>query len=143
MIPSAVMLLDRLPINANGKVDRAALPEPPAETASASLPQSSELERKISEIWSATLGRAAGPDQSFFDLGGGSLQLIEVHAAICGLIGRELPITELFEYTTVRTLARRLAGNAETPEPLERAGDRATRRNLAFERIRLARAARP
>jgi hypothetical protein len=83
-----------------------------------------------------------GLDQAFFDLGGGSLQLIEVHAAICRLIDGPVPIQELFEHTTVRALARRLEGKCVRGAGSESAGERAARRAGALDRMRGARAGR-
>jgi amino acid adenylation domain-containing protein len=113
MLPAAFVLLDSLPLSPNGKVDRAALPAPqtsPSEPPRARSAQS-EMEQKIESTWMKVLGlQQVGPDENFFDVGGDSLQLLMVHAEIQETIESEFPLTDLFEHSTIRTLARHLAG---------------------------------
>jgi len=77
MVPSAFIILNALPLNANGKIDRSALPAPQLNgNSSASLPA---IEAIIAEIWASALGvGSVGVQDDFFDLGGTSLGMIHV-----------------------------------------------------------------
>jgi amino acid adenylation domain-containing protein len=110
MVPGAYVSLAELPLTANGKIDRKALPAPDRvlEVAPTALPQS-ELEEKIAGIWRTTLSLTqVGVEDRFFDLGGDSLQLISVKNEIEKAIAREITVVELFEYPTIRALASHL-----------------------------------
>ncbi len=125
MVPAWIVPLPELPLTVNGKLDRRALPEPEAgvrETAR-TVP-ASELERTIAAIWCEVLGLdRVGVGESFFDLGGHSLRLVQVQARLRQALGRELSVVELFQYPTVAALARFLDdGRREEgrPAPLAR-----------------------
>ena len=115
MVPSSLVVLDALPLSPNGKVDRGALPAPEiTREIEADKPPTlaSELETKIAAVWSKVLSlNQVSPDDNFFDLGGDSLQLLEVHAELGKALTSQLSVTDLFEYTTVRSLAARLSGS--------------------------------
>jgi amino acid adenylation domain-containing protein len=112
-VPSLFVTLARLPLTANGKVDRRALPAPGGarpELAGAFAAPAAGRERAVAAIWRDVLGLAAvGRHDNFFDLGGHSLLLAQVHARLRAELGQELPLVELFRYPTVAALARRLA----------------------------------
>jgi acyl carrier protein len=85
-----------------------------------------EMERRISTIYKDVLRiDKVGIDDNFFDLGGNSLSLVEVHSRLQDLVGRQFSVAELFAYTTVRKLAARFShngsGNKATAELLSRA----------------------
>lgn len=114
LVPSSIVVLDRLPLTAGGKVDRSALP---AEEASA-LSQSSvefaaprtELEQKIAEAWARVLGmNRIGLNDNFFDLGGHSLLLVRLLGQLRANVSPELSLMDLFRYPTVRALANHVA----------------------------------
>jgi acyl-coenzyme A synthetase/AMP-(fatty) acid ligase/acyl carrier protein len=110
MVPGAYVSLPAMPLTANGKIDRKALPAPDKviEVAPSALPQN-ELEEKIAAIWRTTLSLTrVGVEDRFFDLGGDSLQLISVKNEIEKAIAREITVVELFEYPTIRALAAHL-----------------------------------
>jgi len=119
MVPSAFHLLAAFPLSPNGKVDRKAigsLPEPATPTLeNTSGPVTApvvatELERKLQEIWTEILGRPVnGIDENFFDVGGNSIQVAEIHTRLQLLLKRDFPITDLFLHTTIRTLAAHLS----------------------------------
>lgn len=114
--PARVLAVESLPITRNGKVDRAALLERMNGPFPVSGVAASELEEQISAIWKATLGLAqVGLDDVFFDLGGRSLQWMQVHAALQDLSGRKIPIPEMFARPTVRLLAAFLREDPEKP----------------------------
>jgi amino acid adenylation domain-containing protein len=117
MVPGAFVPLAELPVTANGKIDRAALPPPPAAARDAvhAAPRT-EMERTIARIWQEALRlEQVSVDDNFFDLGGHSLLMMKVHGLLCEAIGREIPIVDLFTYPSVRSLGRRLADPEEAP----------------------------
>ncbi|HLE84965.1 MAG TPA: amino acid adenylation domain-containing protein, partial [Thermoanaerobaculia bacterium] len=130
MVPAAFVFLPALPLSPSGKVDAAALPEPPAERAAGGAYRAprSELERRIAAVWSRALGvESVGLDDNFFDLGGHSLLATRVHAELKAELGagadergeafRALSLIELFQYPTVGSLAGHLAGAEEGALP--------------------------
>ncbi len=148
MVPPTVVFLDAIPLTANGKVDRRALPEPGDEPAAATpvddaggaapaVAPTGELERVIAAAWSAVLERPEfGVHDSFFDLGGNSVGMVQVHARLCRELGRDLPITRLFRFPTVSSLAASLAEETEDDAAVTSARDLAARQREARERRR-------
>ncbi len=124
LTPSRFERLDSLPLTPSGKVDFAALPPPSAERpalGAAYAEPSPGPERRIADLWQSVLGLApVGADDNFFDLGGRSLQMAQVHARLPQALDGHAPdITLLFQYPTVRALARALAEDAAPrPQPL-------------------------
>jgi amino acid adenylation domain-containing protein len=118
MIPAAVVFLAALPVTANGKLDRRALPAPPSErreegVVAYALPQSA-TERWLAGIWQEVLGvETVGLDDNFFDLGGHSLRMAEVHARLEAERSPAPSMTDLFRFPTVRALAAHLSAGAE------------------------------
>ncbi|WP_164018691.1 non-ribosomal peptide synthetase [Pyxidicoccus trucidator] len=111
MVPAAVVVLPFLSLNANGKIDRKALPAP--ESALLARPAvrapGTPLEKSLVAIWEELLGRTPiGVDESFFELGGHSLLAIRVHSRMREALGVDLPLRSLFELVTVEQLARKL-----------------------------------
>jgi amino acid adenylation domain-containing protein len=113
MIPSAIVYLDGLPLTPNGKIDRRALPTPEpsrSELEAAYVAPQSEVERMIAEVWQQVLRfERVGMHDNFFDLGGHSLLLIQIHNKFQELFNKEIPIADLFRYPTINTLADYLA----------------------------------
>ena len=116
MLPQSWVVLPELPVTAVGKVDRDALPAPagkPLIGESYEAPDS-ELESVISEAWCEVLGlERVGVNDNFFDLGGHSLLVLQVHAKLERLLHRNVPVVRLFQYPTVGGLARHIGD--ETP----------------------------
>ncbi|SCF05293.1 amino acid adenylation domain-containing protein [Micromonospora matsumotoense] len=119
MVPTRWVVLDRLPLQEHGKVDRRALPEPGAdELTGARVPPVGPVETLVAEVWRAVLGvPEVGVTDDFFDLGGHSLLATRVVARL----RRELPavtdgtppavsVMDLFRHRTVRELAGLVAG---------------------------------
>jgi len=111
MTPSAWVVLDALPLTANGKLDRAALPEPAAARAAAArVAPRTDLERRLAALWSELLG-ATGDDggigihDDFFALGGHSLLALRVVSRVRRELGVELPLASLFSAGTVAAQA--------------------------------------
>jgi amino acid adenylation domain-containing protein len=112
MVPASFMFIEQLPLTTNGKLDVGALPAPEIKAdvlAGAASFEGNETQREIARHWQEVLHQPVrGLDDNFFDLGGNSISLAEVHRRLQISLGREVPITELFMYTTVRTLAAHL-----------------------------------
>jgi aspartate racemase len=140
MVPARVIILRALPLTPNGKVDRAALPatEPVAACEAQTLPFS-EVERQIAAGWRRILGRDVGLDENFFDLGGSSLQLIELHAKLQQECGLDVTLTEMFQYTTVRSLAARFDNQDSCDVSIASIRKRGARQRAALARQRLLR----
>ena len=120
MVPSAFVVLDALPSTPNGKVDRRALP-PPSGLAAASHaafePPRTPVEKTLAGIWRELLGvEAVGLEDDFFELGGHSLLAVKLFAEIERTFARKLPLSTLFQATTLGRLADVLARSSpETP----------------------------
>jgi amino acid adenylation domain-containing protein len=144
MVPAAWVWLPAVPLTSRGKVDRAALPAPPPPAALAREAPRGEVEEAIARHWRAVLGIAAvGRDDNFFDLGGHSLALAAVHERLQDELAVLIPLVELFENPTPRTLAASLAGRGERRAVPDAARGRAERQRSPEawkERTRLARA---
>ena len=130
MIPGVFVVLDALPLTLNGKVDRKALPKPELADPTAqtdSLPiLMSPSENRVASIWCSLLHRSVvGLHENFFDLGGHSLLLVRLHGALKREFGREFPLVELFQSTTVAQQASRMAAPAAESAALSRARARA------------------
>ncbi|WP_164014709.1 non-ribosomal peptide synthetase [Pyxidicoccus trucidator] len=118
MVPSAVVVLPALPLTANGKVDRKALPAPDAPASSAGyLAPSTPTELLLADIWTQVLGVSrVGTGDNFFELGGHSLLATRVVSRIRAVFGTELPLRELFSSPTLGELARQV-DTARQPAP--------------------------
>ena len=112
MVPSAFVALDRLPLTASGKVDRAALPEPSADL-SARAAAADELEAWLCQLYAEILKRpAVGVDEDFFELGGHSLLASRLVARLREAVGVEVELRDVFENPRVNGLARLLIGRS-------------------------------
>ncbi|CAN5303899.1 N/A [soil metagenome] len=117
MIPAWIVPIPAFPLTPNGKIDRARLPDP-AQRAAAEAAKAAELplnalELSIATVWSEVLGN--GPvdrRQNFFDAGGHSIKMAQVHARLTERLARSIPLVDLFQYPTVAALAAHLAATA-------------------------------
>ncbi|MCL1809122.1 MAG: amino acid adenylation domain-containing protein [Clostridiales bacterium] len=111
MVPLSYTVLDKFPINANGKIDRSKLPEPAIGQLSAAEPPESLVQSSIGSIWKSVLGvEGIGLDDNFFDIGGNSILLIQMHAQINLLYPDKVKITDIFANPTIRQMAFFLEG---------------------------------
>ncbi|HEY4160406.1 MAG TPA: amino acid adenylation domain-containing protein [Polyangiaceae bacterium] len=129
MVPAAFVILPKLPLTENGKVDRRALPAPdtsrPALEAEYVEPEGA-LETAIASVWRQLLRvDRVGANDGFFDLGGSSLLAVESLQALRRELGRTVAVVTLFQHPTVRGLARALEGGGSTSASLDAARLRA------------------
>ncbi len=122
MVPAHVEELEAFPLTHNGKIDYDALPNPQPGAATTTEPQTS-TEAVIAGIWESVLDvEEVGRDDNFFDLGGHSLLVVTVLGKLKEHYGDVLAVTDLFQYPTVRDLARVLdhsSQNASKPTAAE------------------------
>ncbi|MFP5263075.1 MAG: amino acid adenylation domain-containing protein [Blastocatellia bacterium] len=142
MVPAAFVELETLPLTSNGKVDRRALQQVTGlkpQLESAYVAPRNELEELITGVWREVLRvEKVGVNDNFFDLGGHSLLLVQVHNKLRKLINAEMSVIKLFQFPTISSLAEHLAqqedrktairnkrdnGRAE-PERLQQSGAR-------------------
>ena len=109
MVPSAITVLDRLPLNANGKIDRRALPEPVFDTGDAYEAPEGELETQLASIWAEVLGvERVGRHDNFFELGGHSLLALRVVNQMKSTLSLPVTLEMLFLAHDLADLAARL-----------------------------------
>ncbi|NMX75563.1 non-ribosomal peptide synthetase [Pseudomonas sp. WS 5532] len=105
MVPTHFVTLAKLPVTANGKLDRKALPLPDAAPQQAFIAPENALQKALAAIWSDVLGAAqVGLDDNFFELGGDSIISIQV-VSRARQAGIRLSPRDLFQYQSVRSLA--------------------------------------
>nr|WP_050434519.1 non-ribosomal peptide synthetase [Chondromyces crocatus] len=145
MIPSSIVLMDQLPVAPGGKVDRAALPVPQAlgpQRPTAPVAPSGGIAQIIADIWRAVLRvDVVGLHDNFFDLGGHSLLMGEVHVRLERALNTSIPVTSLFQYPTVGSLAEHLEGprenniNSSSGRMAQQSHDRAAMARGAMKRV--------
>jgi acyl carrier protein len=141
MTPAAFVFLPVFPLTINGKLDRAALPAPGTERpqlAADYIEPGNDLEKSIAQMWRSILHRdAVGTEDNFFDLGGDSLLLTQMHRELESQLKRQIPITDLFQFPTIRLLAAHLSSQETAPASgAAQAHDRAQRQREALLRAR-------
>ncbi|MGH3813456.1 MAG: amino acid adenylation domain-containing protein, partial [Pseudonocardiaceae bacterium] len=115
MVPSAFVMLDELPLNPNGKLDRKALPAPDfgAATRAGYVAPRTEAERIVARIWAEVLGvDRVGVEESFFELGGDSILSIRVVSRLRAAFGVDVSPRVIFTHPTVAGLATALPADA-------------------------------
>ncbi|HST60442.1 MAG TPA: amino acid adenylation domain-containing protein [Longimicrobium sp.] len=144
LVPSAVVLLDAMPLNPHGKIDRRALPAPAAlDPLPAGFAEPAEgTEREVARAWREVLGMPRiGADDDFWELGGHSLLGMQVLSRIRQRTGVELPVAALFDAPTVAALAARIdaarGAPVRAPQPPLRASRRTGAAPLSFAQERL------
>lgn len=111
MLPSTFLMLKSLPVLPNGKVDYKALPKQvQIQLEETFVAPQTELEQMISNIWQEVLQvEKVGINHNFFDLGGHSLLMVQIHTKLRATLNRDISMVELFECPTVSTLAKYLS----------------------------------
>ncbi|HLP47683.1 MAG TPA: condensation domain-containing protein, partial [Candidatus Kapabacteria bacterium] len=109
MIPSYFISLEKIPLTANGKLDRKALPKPGVIASENYTPPRNEIEKKLVEIWSEVLEQTSiGINDDFFELGGHSLKATILTSKIHKSFNARVPLTEIFKNPTIRGLADKI-----------------------------------
>ncbi|MCW6050903.1 amino acid adenylation domain-containing protein [Lyngbya sp. CCAP 1446/10] len=125
MIPSAFIFLERLPLSANGKVDRNALPTSgifSQELDSKFVAPQNDIEQAIATVWRAVLDlEKVGVNSNFFEIGGNSLSIAKIYNKLRNVLPNEvecISLLDLFKYPTIRSLAQQLdrVHTAASPE---------------------------
>jgi acyl carrier protein len=126
MLPSAVAVLDALPLTLNGKLDRRllserALAERPAQPtplpAATDLSTADRMEDLVSGIWQAVLGvPRLARDEDFFDIGGDSFRAVQVMGAVQDALGRKVPLDVLLRQPTVQMFSAGLLALTQNEE---------------------------
>ncbi|MFD6449837.1 non-ribosomal peptide synthase/polyketide synthase, partial [Nocardia sp. NPDC060220] len=115
MVPAAFVVIDEMPLSANGKLDRRALPEPVFEAREFRAPRT-PIEEIVAATFAEVLGlsgdRAVGLDDDFFDLGGNSLIATQVVARLGAALDTRVPVRALFEAPSVAALATKVEVHA-------------------------------
>ncbi len=119
MVPTHYVLLDRVPLTPNGKVDRSALPDPDHAqrlVATSAVAPRTPVEKQLTQIWSELLGvEQIGIRDDFFDLGGHSLLALQMLTRIMETFGVDLPLQRLFEATTIEAVAALVEAGGDLP----------------------------
>jgi len=138
MLPAAFVVLPALPLTPNGKVDRRALPAPAPERPHLEVnyvPPRSEIEKQIAKIVQELLQvNQIGLNDNFFDLGGHSLLLVQLQSKLQAMFRREVPVVQLFRYSTVRDLARYFSQTVEEKPAFDQLEERGRKNRQALQR---------
>ncbi len=117
MIPNEFVVLDYMPRTANGKLDRKALasikPAAARKVSEEAAPQN-DIEKVIAGLWCKVLKLdAVGSNENFFDLGGHSLLVVQLHNLLKEEIAQPVSLTDLYQYTTIKSFAEFLTSGAD------------------------------
>ncbi|WP_280502758.1 amino acid adenylation domain-containing protein [Nocardia farcinica] len=142
MMPASIMVLDELPLNAVGKLDRKALPEPVFATKAYREP-ATPTERVVAEVFATVLTPEGGQpprigaDDDFFELGGNSLSATQAVARLSSATGVQVPVKLMFDAATVSGLATLIEGLHAPSRPPLRAMERPERIPLSYAQQRM------
>lgn len=132
-VPVDYISMKAFPLTGNGKVDRRAFSAPEKRSAPIVAPPITDLERTISAVWRDVIGHPdeIGTNENFFDLGGNSLRVIEVHARLERAVRRSFPLTALFQYPTIQALSAFLDAKGNIGTDFAGINERALRQRVA------------
>jgi amino acid adenylation domain-containing protein len=132
MVPSAYVFLETMPLNANRKVDRRALPDPaivPPDGVAEAVPPKTDLQRRLAVVVQEVLQiEFVSMNSNFFDLGANSVHLVQIHGKLTSELGRSVPIVELFRHPTISFLAQYLSEGEQEDGRFEQIRDEAEKR---------------
>ncbi len=142
MVPAAVVVLREMPLTDNGKVDRKALPDGDglrSQLSGVYVAPQNEVEAGIAALWQDALHLdKVGIHDNFFDLGGHSLLMLDIHTALREKFRADLSLLEMFQYPTVAALAEHLTRPEEPSQEdaFEKINERAEKQREAVNRQR-------
>ncbi len=138
MVPTAFVHLEALPLNPNGKVERHALPKPShlaIHSGGNHQEPRTKIEETIASVWKQLLSiERVGIHHNFFEMGGHSLLLMQVHHQLQKTLNREFPLVILFQYPTIATLANYFVPPEDPATIHHPSQDRATHRIASMNR---------
>jgi amino acid adenylation domain-containing protein len=124
MLPTSYVALEAFPITPNGKLDRSALPEPQDDRPALLIPfrpAQDDTQQALLSIWQEVLGlKQIGIDDDFFELGGHSLAFTQIATRIQERLGQEVSIWQIFDHSTVASLAQVLQTSQSKRSPSHR-----------------------
>jgi amino acid adenylation domain-containing protein len=144
-VPAVYINIEIMPLTHNGKIDRAALPAPPRirpEMEERYIAPSTDMEQTLCRIWSQVLNiDRVGIHDNFFYLGGTSLLIVRASEIISKELAIDLPVTKMFEYPKIKSLAEYLTGpkQADHSSSHEDIRQRAQRRKASLSRMKQTR----
>jgi len=142
MVPGTWVMLERMPLTPNGKIDRNALPAPREvqrpDRDEAYVAPANELETTIAEAWQSTLGvERVGVAENFFDIGGHSLLVVQLHRKLSTAIPQKsISLVDLYRFPTIRALTDHLGNGDGAAEAAQKGVDRAEQRKRGMARRR-------
>jgi acyl-coenzyme A synthetase/AMP-(fatty) acid ligase len=138
MLPASIVVLDELPLTPAGKVDRAQMQHLPESASERSQETAADnVEAVLLKIWREVLGiETIDVEQNFFDIGGTSLQLMQIHALVSTSFDCDLTMVDMFRHPRISALAARISRRSMVEQTPMTAQDRARRQSAAFERAR-------
>jgi poly-D-alanine transfer protein DltD len=143
MVPSAFIFLDALPLSANGKVDRRALPTQESllqKVEVAYVAPQTDIEQIIASVWQELLGvEKVGVNDNFFDLGGNSLLLTKTYSEFKKRLPngiQSFSLIDLFNYSTIKSLSQHLAQKGQITAFSPQAAELEQKLNQGKERLK-------
>jgi amino acid adenylation domain-containing protein len=138
MVPSGFVLLEKIPLLPNGKVDRKALKRVSEQASNAARLQpapETEIERAITKVVEQVLAiERVGVESNFFDIGANSIRIVQIHRKLRDALGKDIPIVEMFKNPTIRSLARYLGESPANEETFKQVSEQAQRRKIERRR---------
>ncbi|QNH16239.1 non-ribosomal peptide synthetase [Xanthomonas sp. SS] len=118
LVPVAVMVMEALPLNRNGKVDKAALPQPDYAAKQEFIAPDGDTAQRVASIWQRVLKQERiSAESNFFEIGGHSLLATQVISHVAEEFGRDIPIRAVFEHPTIAGFARHVDAVANRDAP--------------------------
>jgi acyl carrier protein len=140
MVPGVIVKLSEMPLTANGKINRSALPDADGlriQLSGVYVAPQNEAEMVIASLWQDALHLdKVGIHDNFFDLGGHSLLMLDIHAALQQRFKSELVLLEMFKYPTVASLAQYLSEGQSQSPTFEKVNERAEKQREVMSRQR-------
>src|SRR5690606_37764259 len=122
MLPAHYVQLNAIPLTANGKVDKSMLPDPAGASTSAAtyVPPTNDTEQLLASIWQEVLGKdKVGIKDNFFDLGGDSIKILGMLAAVRKQLALDIPVADVYRHPTIEALLASFLANKDDRQQLQ------------------------